>query len=220
MPPKKNEPPAREPVTARGAALLALIAASASGFLMLTQDEGLEAVNAGHATVDPSITEGETAAVRLTDAGRAALAAPTGGAATGGAGANFAIDDGVPVPQRAARGRSGGYPFGNLQVGQSFHVPLGPDDETAADVATRLQSSVSGARTRFSEATGEKEQVSVKDYAKSPDGSFTKDANGKRVVTATRQVSRDKMRVTRDFTVKAVDASDPRGPGARVWRTA
>jgi hypothetical protein len=220
----KNE---RVAVTARGTALLALIAGAEAGYLMLTQEEGSEAVNAGHATVDGSITDGDTAAVRLTDAGRAALAAEQGGGNAGqadnGGGSNgdFVIEDAVPIPARSSRGRSGGYPFDQLQVGQSFHVPLGKDDKEPADVAARLQSSVSGARARYAVAVpGETVSVTVKEYQKGPDGKYAKGADGKRIVTASRTEQRQKMKATRDFTVKAVDASDPRGVGARVWRTA
>lgn len=214
----------RQPVNERGLALLGLIAAASEGYLMLTQEEGLDAVNAGHATVDTSIVDGNTAAVRLTDAGRAALSAGEGNGnagATSGA-SSYAIDDGVALPAAGrSRGRSGGYPFEALAVGQSFHVGLGKDDADAAAVATRLQSSVSGARSKYSvEVPGETVSVTVKEYAKGPDGKFAKDADGKRIVTASKTETRPKMRITRDFTVKAVDASDPRGPGARVWRTA
>lgn len=41
----------------------------------------------------------------------------------------FQIEDGVPVPKRAA-GRTGSkYPFGRLEVGQSFMVPVTQDPE-------------------------------------------------------------------------------------------
>lgn len=213
----------RTAVAERGLPLLALIAASGTGYIMLTQEEGLEAVNAGHATVDSTITDGDTAAVRLTDAGRAALAAsqaPATGVASAPA-SGFVIDDAVPLPARSSRGRSGGYPFEALAVNQSFHVPLSKDDADAAAVATRLQSSVSGARSRFAEAVpGETVTVKVKSYQRGADGKYAKDAANKRIVTGETTETRPKMKVTRDFTVKAVDATDPRGPGARVWRTA
>jgi hypothetical protein len=65
-------PAERQPVTARGADLLAMIADAGDAGLMLTMEEGLDAVNAGHAVVDTATTgEGGTAKVTLTDAGRA-----------------------------------------------------------------------------------------------------------------------------------------------------
>ncbi len=211
----------RQAVTATGVSLLALIAAAEAGYLMLTQAEGMEIVNAGHATVDGSITDGDTAAVRLTDAGRSALAASQGGNANGApAAASFAIDDAVPLPAKSARGRSGGYPFEQLGLNQSFHVGLAAG-ETAEQVAVRLQSSVSGARARFAEVIpGQSKTVTVREYQRGADGKYVKGADGKRIQTAERQETRPATKLTRDFTVKAVDASDPRGPGARVWRTA
>lgn len=209
----------REPIAARGADLLAMIADGGENGLMLTQEEGLDAVNAGHAVVDTSVTgDGGTAKVTLTDAGRAALAS-SGNSAT-----SYEIEDNVAMPTNTARrGRSGGYPFENLNVGQSFHVaPVTKDGktETPAEVAARLQSSVSGARARFAEEIpGETESYTVKTYKKTEDGKdFVKDADGKRIVESETPGTRPKTKLTRDFKVMAVDANDPKGPGARVWR--
>lgn len=211
MPTKTNT---REPITARGGELLAMIDEAGDEGLMLTKEEGMEAVQNGYATVDPSVTDGNTARVTLTDAGRSALAGSATRAST------FEVDDDVPMPTGTTRrGRTGGYPFEALAVGQSFHVaPKG--NESPAAVAARMQSSVSGARTRFAEPTGEEETVKVKVYQRNADGSFVKDADGKRVVASETEVSRPKVKASRDFRVKAVDASDPKGPGARIWRIA
>lgn len=209
--------PTRAAVTARGVALLALIAASETGFLMLTQDEGAEAVAAGFATVDTSNVEGNTAAVSLTDAGKAELAKSNAPAVE--TKSAFEIDDAVAMPTDAARrSREGGYPFDKLEVGQSFHVAKTGKNP---DPVTRLQSSVSGARAKYAVETGETETVTVKEYQRGADGKgYAKDADGKRIVASSKEVTRAVTKVTRDFTVKAVDASDPRGEGARVWRTA
>lgn len=216
----------RAAVTERGAALLALIAAStdpSAGVLMLTQDEGAEAVNAGHAIVDTTNVSGNLAAVSLTDAGKAALATVNGegteavedGEATG---KRFDIDDGVPMPtDTARRGRSGGYPFDKLNVGQSFHVAKTADN---TDPATRLASSVSGARAAFAEPDGDKTKVvNVKTYKRGDDGEFVK-VDGKRVIETETEETRPVMKLTRDFIVKTVGKDDPKGEGARVWRTA
>jgi hypothetical protein len=209
---KKNAGEARQPVTARGAELMAMIANAGDDGLMLTQDEGLDLVNSGYAQVDTSVTDGDTAKVTLTESGKAALGA-SGNSAT-----SYEIEDNVPIPTNTARrGRTGGYPFEQLQLNQSFHVAV-KADEQPADVAARLQSSVSGARARFSEPTGAQETVERKVYQRNADGSFVKDAEGKRVVASTEQVTRPVTRPTREFTVKAVGADDPKGPGARVWR--
>ena len=204
----------RQPITARGAELMAMIDNAGDAGLMLTQDEGLDLVNSGYAVVDTSVTDGNTAKVTLTEAGKAALGA-SGNSAT-----SYEIEDNVPIPTTSVRrGRTGGYPFEQLEINQSFHVAA-KEGETPADVAARLQSSVSGARTRFSEETGETEKVKQKVYKKNADGSFAKNEEGKRIVESETEVERPKTRLTRDFTVKAVDANDPKGPGARVWRVA
>jgi hypothetical protein len=196
------------------------IAASETGFAMLTQGEGADVVGAGLATVDTSNVDGDKAAVSLTEEG-AKLAAENAPAPAGqpAASSGFEIDDAVAIPADSARrSREGGYPFDKLEVGQSFHVAKSVANP---DPVTRLQSSVSGARAKFSVETGETETVTVKEYQRGPDGKgYAKDGDGKRIVATTKTVSRAKMVITRDFTVKAVDASDPRGEGARVWRTA
>jgi hypothetical protein len=204
----------RAPIEARGADLMAMIANAGAAGLMLTQEEGMDLINSGYAVVDTSVTEGNTAKVTLTDSGKAALAS------SGNRPTSFEIEDDIAIPTTTARrGRQGGYPFENLEVGQSFHVPT-KDGEDASKTAARLQSSVSGARSRFAEETGEMETATRKVYAKNDDGEFIKDEDGKRVVESEEEYERPVTRPTRDFTVKPVDENDPKGPGARVWRTA
>lgn len=218
--------PARAAVTLTGVALLAAIAASETGYLMLTQAEGQEIVNDGFAVVDTSIVDGETAAVRLTEAGTAKLAegkeAGTNPevAAPAATKASYEIEDNVAMPTGTQRrGREGGYPFDKLEIGQSFHVAKTAENP---DPASRLASSVSGARVKYSEEVpGETETVTVKTYKRGPDGKgYAKDADGKRIVESETTETRPKLKLTRDFVVKSVDASDPKGEGARVWRVA
>lgn len=208
--------PTRVAVLERGPALLALIAASENGYLMLTQDEGAEAVSAGHAVVNTSIpAEGDLAAVCLTEAG-AAIVNPVASAPVASSG--FEIDEDVPMPVVTRRPRETAYPFDKLQVGQSFHVA--PTAEFP-DPVSRLYSSVSGARAKWSVPTGKKETVTVKEYQRVGDTkAYAKGADGKRIVIAERTEERDVLEPTRDFKVVAVDASDKRGAGARVYRTA
>lgn len=207
-------PAERAPVTARGTELLALIAGAPNGILMLTQEEGLDAVNSGYAVVDTTNTEGNTAAVSLTDAGRAALSG-SGGSAT-----KFAIRNDIPMPETASqrRGRQSSYPFDMLDLNGSFHVPLAAG-ENADKLASRMQSSVSGARARFATETGESRAVTVNDYQKDAEGKFVKDADGKRIVTGTREIQRPVKTNTRDFKLAVVGADDPDGVGVRIWRT-
>lgn len=205
----------RTPINARGAELMAMIASAGETGLMLTQAEGLDLINSGFAVVDTSVTDGDTAKVTLTEAGEASLSG-SGNTATA-----YEIEDNVELPTtKVRRGRTGGYPFENLEVGQSFHVAA-KAGETIEAVAARLQSSVSGARTRFASDTGEMETVTQKTYAKGEDGKFLKDAEGKRVIASTAEVERAKVTFTRDFKVRAVSATeDAKGAGARVWRIA
>ncbi len=219
----KAPTPTRAAVTLTGVALLAAIAAAEGGFLMLTQAEGSEIVNEGFAVVDTSIVEGDTAAVRLTEAGTAKLANPEGTTETAPAVASakpaFEIEDGVEMPTgKVRRGRESGYPFDKLEIGQSFHVAKTDKNE---DPAARLASSVSGARVKYSVDTGETETTEKKTYQRGPDGkSYAKDADGKRIVASVETVTVPVLKLTRDFVCKAVDASDPKGEGARVWRVA
>lgn len=203
-----------------GAALLAALAEAPQ---MLTQAEGAELVNAGFATVDTSVVEGDRAQVSITEAGRAQLAASQSApaasapAATGG----FEIET-VPMPTRTrnsggGRGRAPLYPFDQLEIGQSFHVPK--TDENP-DPTAKLASSVSGARVRHSEETGETETVKVKVYQKDAEGNFVKGEDGKRIVEREEEQTRPVRRRLREFTVFTVGEDDPRGPGARVFRVA
>lgn len=211
-------------------ALLAAVAASESGSLLLTQAEASEGMTAGHLELVPGgAVEGDRAAVKLTDAGFAAFQASEhgdgkGNAETAADGASSAstgyeIEDAVAIPSGASsrRGRQSGYPFDKLAVGQSFHVAKS-DENT--DPAARLASSVSGANAKYAEPTGEKKSVKVKTYQTDADGKFVKDAEGKRIVTGETTEERDVTKFTRTFIVKTVDGTDPKGEGARVWRTA
>lgn len=194
------------------------IAAAEAGFVMMTQAEGKPLVDAGLATVDTANVEGDKAAVSLTDEGKkvAAENAPKAGATET---PSFEIEDGVAIPANSTRkGREGGYPFDKLEIGQSFHVAKTADNP---DPASRLASSASGARAKHAVATGEKETVNVNVYKREADGkAYAKDGDGKRIVERTESLTRDKMKLTRDFVVKSVGADDPKGEGARVWRVA
>lgn len=217
----------REPVIARGLALLALIAASdapAAGVMMLTQEEGAEAVEAGYAAVDASIVEGKTAAVSLTDAGKAALAAEGSTPAGSAIAAGYEIDTDVEMPTPGARKRAprtGGYPFDALGIKQSFHVAKPADVKSLDDLLARLSSSVSGARDRYKvEVPGETETVKTRTYKRTEDGKGFVKVDGKRVVENETETTRTKLRATRDFKAMIVGDDDKKGPGVRVFRLA
>ncbi len=84
------------------------------------------------------------------------------------------------------------YPFDALEVNKSFHIPA---TEKRPNPAKSLASTVSAATKKYAEDTGQTKQ-SVK---------------GNTLPV---------LKNTRVFTIKAVGAEDPRGPGARVVRTA
>jgi hypothetical protein len=201
---------ARAPVTARGAALLALIAGAGDTGLMLTQEEGLDAVNAGYATVDTSVVSGDTAKVTLTPAGHAALTGTANASPT-----KIEVDTDVEMPEiKARRGRQSSYPFDLLDVNHSFHVAGDPEK-----IAAKLQSSVASARGKYAVDSEETRELTQREYHKDENGKHILDAEGNKTIKSENVVTRAKRIPTRDFKVLPVGANDPKGPGARVWRT-
>lgn len=213
-----SAPVTRTPVIERGSFLAKRLAEN--GGLYLTQEEGADLVAAGFASVNMQDIQGDTAFVTLTDAGLA-LITP---AATKGAKQVFEIET-VPMPD-APKKRSGKrgskYPFEKLEVGQSFHVPKTKD---MPNPVSALASSLTGARRKFTtpelDASGKPvmETVTVKTYAHDKDGKRIKDASGKFVVASEKKEQRAKTTQVRDFAVHEAAANDPKGPGARVFRT-
>ena len=233
--PKNTAPAASAAVDpAAGAIILrgidpAILAGLASDGAMLTQAEGQQIVAAGLATVDTNKVEGDKAFVSLTTAGFEAIAelddqnytqaqgqTPVTEATTAPAKPVFEVEDGIPMPtKRAPRSGSSVYPIETMEVNQSFHIPVTPDNP---DPATRIASSLSNARIKFAQKTGEFEAVTRNVYQKDENGKFVV-VDGKRVVLGTENVQREKTINTRDWSVATVGAEDPKGPGARVWRT-
>jgi len=224
---KANQTVARQPVTETGIALLACIKASPQGFLMLLQSEGAEIVAAGQAIVSGVPMADGTAPVSLTPVGEAILAAsPTSERKSRSTVIVGAVRTGIAPPLKAKRGahtRGSKYPFETMEIGESFHIAA--TTENPQPLAA-IASSITVAREKFAvevkDETGAPvmETVQVKTYQKGPDDKFVKDANGKRVVLEVKSVRQPKTQITRDFTAAAVDASDPDGVGARVWRIA
>jgi hypothetical protein len=214
------------PVLARGFALLKLISEAPEKYLLLTELEGREIVDNGFASLDRSIQAGGASAVRLTDKGVATVNAQTATRAarsTTTVSANVRSD--IPAPGKRKGGKKGSkYPFDTIEVGSSFHIPATLEN---TDPLYSVASSLTFARAKFSvpvidETTGVPvlETVNVKTYEKDDAGKIVKDAEGHRVVASEASVTRPKMKLTKDFTAAAVDASDPDGVGARVWRIA
>lgn len=200
------------------AALFKVVEASRSGGVaFLSQAEGEGLLSAGFITINAAQTDPNDAskvAAYPTEAG-AKFYDENGGEEEAGdegkAAVSYEIDSDVPLAtkRRGAIGtaRESVYPFAKLDIGQSFHVPVSKD---MPKPNRTLGSAVSNATKSFAvedlDGNGQKQFYAheIKD----------KDGN----VTGTEQ--RVKMKNTRVFTVRAVGADDPRGEGARVYRTA
>ena len=105
----------------------------------------------------------------------------------------FKIEDNVPVPAISGRGRGVKvYPFGQLEVGQSFFVA---NSESKPNAAKSLASSVCSATARYA--------------VPAEDGSTKTNKKGEVVPV---------MVETRKFVVRRVEEDGVKG--ARVWRTA
>lgn len=179
----------------------------------MAQAEGQSLVDAGFASVDVSNVQGDKAFVTLTEAGQKALA-DSGHVAVK---PQFTIRTDIPIPTKRGRGRRGSvYPIETMEVGQSFHIATSAENP---DPASRIASSLSNARIKYAVETGEQETVTVKVYKRDAEGVIEKDAEGHRVVESQSEVTRPKTKLGRDWSVASVDASDPEGVGARVWRT-
>lgn len=129
----------------------------------------------------------------------------------------FAIDDGIALPtiKRGGRGRAPIFPFDALEVGQSFHIPATAE---RPDPAKSLASTVSSANAKYAKDTGEVEEVTVNKYQVDENGKRVKDAEGHYVKIGSEIVKRPKTAQEREFVLRSVDVTDPRGKGARVFR--
>ena len=209
-------------------ALATQMAASSTGGLMLTQAEGQDIVAGGFATVDATVVDGDKAFVSLTPAGEALVAAPTVPVASTApavpvapvapAGKPVLVSD-IPIPTKNRRGRAGGglYPLESMEVGQSFHISTTAENP---DPVARIASSLTNARTKFAvpAVPAATETVKVRVYKRGDDGKVTKNAEGHRIVESETEETREVTVLTRDWVVAGVDANDPGGVGARVWR--
>ena len=174
--------------------IIAAMAVEATPYSMQTAKAAEPLLKDGLVEQNPDITEGDKIATRATEKGIAEYNAQKDAENGGDGGASaFEIDDGVPMPTARGGGRtSTQYPFDRLEVGQSFHIPATTDKPNPSK---SIASTVSAATKKYATPTGETK--------KSPKGNDIPVLN-----------------YTRKFSVKAVDASDPKGAGARVWRTA
>ena len=131
----------------------------------------------------------------------------------------MAIDKGMALPpikrnSFGATKRAPAYPFADLEVGDNLHIAATGD----AKLARVLAAAVSNANSRYAVATSESETVTQATYQVDAKGKREK-VNGHFVKTGEKQVTRPKMKHEREFTLRSVDATDPRGAGFRVFRT-
>lgn len=216
------------------AALFKVVEASRSGgtaYLSQSEGEGLFAaglITINAAQVDPN--DANKVAAYPTEAGAKFYDenadAPSGDNAAAGTDAkaapSFEIDDNVPLAEKrrgsVGQKRESIYPFDKLGVGQSFHVPVTAE---MPKPNRTLGSAVSNATKSYTvedlDANGGKQYDTINVPVKDAAGNVLKDAEGKEV---TKPEQRVRMKQTRVFTVRAVGADDPRGEGARVYRTA
>ncbi len=143
----------------------------------------------------------------------------------------FAIDDDIPLPdvKRNFGGatREPTYPFDALPAPvsgrppASFHVPVTAEMENPARA---IGSAVSGQNRKWARPTGQKQFVEEFVYQTGADGKRMKqDGHYVKMIDGfgnpvKRTVEIDVTVQEREFTIRSVDANDPRGPGARVFR--
>lgn len=221
----------RADVTERGVSLLQLIKDSENGYLFLTQAEATDALADGSVQLNESVADPNdgTRAVSLTGKGEAMLGAAPARAkgVKHQLAVSAGIDTDIPPPPSAGpkRGPNGGskYPFDTMEVNQSFHIPKTAEQP---DPLNSIQTSISQAHQKFAvddlDANGNQQMIEAIEttYKKGADGKVLVGADGKRVVDTKTTVTKPKQKYTRAFVAANVDASDPKGPGARVWRTA
>lgn len=190
----------------------------------LTQAQGFDLVSKGLASVDTANTQGDAAFVTLTEAGLAVLNGTAQAPAAPAANPVFTVRADIPVPSAKRRGRAGTskYPIDTMEVNQSFHVPKTAENP---DPANTIASSIANARIKYAvkvtNPDGSPKMVSktVRTYKKSADGKLEKDAEGHRIIETESTTEVQETTNGRDWVVASVDASDPEGVGARVWRT-
>lgn len=172
--------------------------ASAQGYALITDGQAKSLVAGGFVETNAEIRDGNKIAARITDKGTAEMADTNTAADTPAddAGASsFEIEDGIAMPSKKTRRNATVYPFDRLAVGQSFHVPATAE---RSDPTKSMASTVSSANRRYANETGETR-------------TFTR--KGKEYTTPV-------LSYTRRFEVAEAGEDDPKGKGARIFRTA
>ena len=186
-------------------------AQAANALFYVSQAEGMPLVQHSPPliTVDPSkVDPADTSKISafLTDAGARTVAE----AAQPKPALSISVLSGDFARPKAKRGGGRGtgapvkYPFDTVEIGQFFFVP---NSEVAkGDAFKTLGSAVGSANQRYSEGTGEFEQVTR--AKRGPDHKTVKDAEGKNVME---EVTSEKKRSLRKFVVSKVEAGKSYG---------
>jgi hypothetical protein len=196
--------------------------------MFLSAEVGGPLVQAGWAIADTAnVNEANEAMVSISEAGQALLDTPAQTVTPrtpSPAVVVSTVRNDIPMPSKKGRGRTGGskYPIDTMGIGESFHVaPTDPND----DPVGRMASTIANSRLKFAigltNEDGSPKMVEkvTHTYQKGPDGKLAKGPDNKRIVATSETISVQETKLGRDWMTAAVDASDPDGKGARVWRT-
>lgn len=184
--------------------LLASIANDPQGFRYVPAADGLPLKNFNPPLIEvnESMVDGNgNAAARITDEGREFLNANKKDNIASDSKPAFGLISGVVLPP-SKRGNKGGgakqkYPFDQMEIGQSFFVPVSED---IPEPVKTLGSTVSSMNMKYAQKTGETKEG--KRAQKDPDGKVMKGPDGKKVME-TAQVPVYKL--TRKFVVRAAE---------------
>ena len=230
---------ARKPVTLTASpfnlTLLATIAAATAsdngnGFTYVSEADAKPLTEALLIEVNPAMKDASgNIAARTTEKGSAMAnsqvpvspptsAPPSGVVAT----SKYQIDDYVPDMTIKGRGASKGTGSG-LQADLDKLEPLKGSIHIAAtdtlkEPAKSVASAISAANMRWSKGTGVMETVTLNVYQLDDKGKRVKAADGSYIKTGEKQEQREQRESIREFRVRTVDGTDPKGAGARIVR--
>jgi len=133
----------------------------------------------------------------------------------------YEIDNDVPMPAVGkrggfGRGRAVQYPYEQLNVGDSFHIAA---TEKCPEPHKSRASLISLWNNKHAVMDGAEKLVKVSEYQVDEKGKRVR-LNGHFVKTGEKMVTRKEKSYSKKFAIVAVDASDKRGAGARVYRVA
>lgn len=187
----------------------ALLAAIAAGTVTVVDYNQALAAGIKHEPnlIETGAVENGFAPVRITDHGKAFLSAPAQSVSVNQSAPSAFTIIGNAVLPKSKRGNTGGgapnkYPFDQLEVNQTFFVPV---SAKLPDPVKTLGSTVSSANMRYSEETGEHKNVTraVRDGRKAK-----LDEHGHKIMET---VSRPVLKYTRKFAIRGVKAGETYG---------